>query len=75
MTARSRVLLGIIGAAAAGALIGLLIAPEKGNVTRSRVRDTTGKWVDSMGRLFTRTSNQLDGEVKSKKRKVKSALS
>lgn len=71
MTKGSRIALAIAGAAAIGAIIGLLTAPESGNEIRKRVKKTTGKWVDSMGRIFTRHKNDLEIAA----RKVQPAIS
>lgn len=68
MTTRNKIILGIFSAAAVGAIIGLLTAPERGNETRKRLRKTTGKWVDSMGRIF---SHSRDG-MTSRTRQVQS---
>ena len=37
MTTGTKVLLGILGAAAAGVVVGLLIAPDKGSETRRKI--------------------------------------
>ena len=42
MTSRNKVLLGILGAAAAGVVIGMLIAPEKGKDMRKKIKKTAG---------------------------------
>jgi gas vesicle protein len=52
MTTSGKILLGILGAAAAGVAIGLLVAPEKGSEVRKRIKRTTGTWVDSVGHVF-----------------------
>ena len=52
MTTRNKVLLGILGAAAAGVVIGLLIAPEKGSDTRKKIKSTAGGWADSLTHLW-----------------------
>ncbi len=44
MTTKNKVLLGILGAAAAGVVIGLLVAPDKGSDTRKKLRKTAGEW-------------------------------
>ena len=45
----TKVLLGILGAAAAGVVIGLLIAPEKGSDLRNNISKTAGDWADEIG--------------------------
>ncbi|HEX5653273.1 MAG TPA: YtxH domain-containing protein [Chitinophagaceae bacterium] len=64
MTTRTKIILGILGAATVGAIIGLLTAPENGQMTRKRIRNTTGKWVDNMGRIFTRTKKQVQDSAR-----------
>jgi len=45
----TKVLLGILGAAAAGVVIGILIAPEKGSDLRSNIAKTAEDWADEVG--------------------------
>lgn len=52
MTSTTKVILGIVGAAAAGVVIGLLIAPEKGSDLRGRITRTAGDWAGSIGDIF-----------------------
>jgi len=44
----SKVLLGILGAAAAGVIVGILIAPEKGSDLRNNLKKTAGDWADDV---------------------------
>jgi gas vesicle protein len=44
----SKVLLGILGAAAAGVVIGMLIAPEKGEDLRKNIKKTADDWMDEI---------------------------
>jgi len=44
----TKVLLGILGAAAAGVVIGMLIAPEKGSDLRNNISKTAGDWADEV---------------------------
>jgi len=53
MRTSSKIALGIVGAVAAGVVIGLLLAPEKGSETRKRIKRTAGEWADSLGQLYT----------------------
>lgn len=48
----SNVLLGIIGGAAAGALLGILFAPEKGSKTRRRILDKSKDYADELKEKF-----------------------
>jgi gas vesicle protein len=58
MTTRGKIALGILGAAAAGVIIGLLVAPEKGSEVRKRIKRTTGTWVDNVGHLFKKARHE-----------------
>jgi len=58
MTTTAKVALGILGAAAAGVVIGLLLAPEKGTETRRRIKQTAGEWIDSLGHLFANAKEE-----------------
>lgn len=60
MTTGTKVVLGILGAAAAGVAIGMLIAPEKGSEMRARIKKTTGDWVDSLSNLFVKGKEELE---------------
>ena len=64
MTNKSKVLLGILGAAAAGVVIGLLIAPEKGKDMRKKLRKTVGEWTDELGNLWTKTKDGMEEKVR-----------
>ena len=59
MTSTTKVLLGIVGAAAAGVVIGMLIAPEKGSDIRQRVKDTANDWACSVADLFAEGKSEL----------------
>jgi len=60
MTTGTKVVLGILGAAAAGVAIGMLIAPEKGSEMRARVKRTAGDWVDTLSNLFVKGKEELE---------------
>lgn len=42
MTSTSKIILGVVGAAAVGVAIGMLLAPEKGADIRKKISDTAG---------------------------------
>ncbi len=76
MNTKSKVLLGILGAAAAGVVIGMLVAPDKGNETRKKIKKTAGEWADHLSHLWERGKHAAeDGaqEVKDKAKYAKSA--
>jgi gas vesicle protein len=76
MNTKSKVLLGILGAAAAGVVIGLLIAPEKGSDMRKKIRKTAGDWADNLGHLWSdgkETAEDALDNVKDKVRQAKSS--
>lgn len=52
MKNRDKILLGILGAAAAGVAIGLLFYTEEGKKTRKKIKNTAGDWRDSLGSLI-----------------------
>ncbi|MEI9942701.1 MAG: YtxH domain-containing protein [Chitinophagaceae bacterium] len=76
MSTRNKVLLGILGAAAAGVVIGLLIAPEKGKDMRKKIKNTAGDWADNLSHLWTsgkRAAEDALDEVKEKGKHAKAA--
>jgi gas vesicle protein len=75
MTTKSKVLLGILGAAAAGVVIGLLVAPEKGKDMRKKIRKTADDWADNLGHLWSRGKEAAEDAADDVKEKVKHAKS
>jgi gas vesicle protein len=65
MTTRSKVILGLVGAAAAGVIVGLLVAPEKGSDIRRKVGDTATDWAGRVSDLFASAKGEVDN-LKSK---------
>lgn len=59
MTTRTKVILGLVGAAAAGVAIGLLLAPEKGSDMRKKLSTTAGGWTDHLTDLFANAKGEL----------------
>jgi gas vesicle protein len=59
MTTKTKIILRIVGAAAAGVVVGMLLAPEKGTTTMRRVKDTAGGWADQLGDLFTNAKSEV----------------
>jgi gas vesicle protein len=52
MTTTTKVILGLVGAAAVGAAIGLLLAPDKGSEIRKNIKDSAGKWTDKLSDMW-----------------------
>lgn len=59
MNNNSKMILGLIGAAAAGVLIGMMLAPEKGTDFRRRIGDTAGDWANHLTDLFANAKGEL----------------
>ena len=55
MTSTTKIVLGMMAAAAAGAAIGILLAPEKGSDLRKRIKDNVNDWIDELSTLLART--------------------
>ena len=53
MSAKTKLVLGLIGAAAAGVVVGLLLAPDSGTATRKKISSTASDWGSPLGDLFT----------------------
>ena len=60
MTTRTKVILGLAGAAAAGVIVGLLIAPETGADMRKKVGDTASNWAGRLSDLFSSAKDEVD---------------
>lgn len=73
MTTGTKVFLGILGAAAAGVAIGMLIAPEKGSEMRNRIRKSAGDWIDNLSNFFVKGKEELE-ELNERGRQTKSAV-
>jgi gas vesicle protein len=59
MTTRTKVILGIVGAAAAGVAIGMLLAPETGLDTRKNISKKAGDWAGQLSDLFASAKEEI----------------
>jgi gas vesicle protein len=60
MNSTSRTILAVMGAAAVGAVIGMLVAPEKGSDLRRKITDATGDWTNQLSDLLAQGKEQLN---------------
>jgi gas vesicle protein len=58
------ILIGIIAAATAGVLVGMLIAPEKGEDIRKSIKNAVGDWTKKMSNSIINGKEELDEELK-----------
>jgi gas vesicle protein len=56
----ANIFLGILGAATAGVIIGMLIAPEKGEDLRGKLKDTANDFAKRLGDLITQGKERFD---------------
>lgn len=60
MTTSTKIILGVVGAAAAGAVIGLILAPQKGTDLRKSLSHKAYDWADQLGDLIDSGKSKLD---------------
>lgn len=60
MSNKTKIILGLAGAAAAGVIVGLLLAPEKGSETRKVIKDTATDWADHLTDLFANAKGEIE---------------
>lgn len=65
MKTSSQIILGIACAAAAGVVIGMLVAPEKGETLRKDIKNSAGDLAKRLGDLFAQGRDHYEA-VKSK---------
>jgi len=61
MNTTTKIVLGLLGAAAVGAAVGMLLAPSKGSELRQNLKDKAGEFADNLGTMFSRGKEELDG--------------
>ena len=75
MTTKTKVILGLVGAAAAGVIVGIILAPEKGTDMRRKLGQTAGDWADHLTDLFANAKGELSNIAEKATRKGSSAAS
>ena len=73
MSGKTKLVLGLVGAAAVGVAIGLLLAPEKGADTRQKIKTTATDWSQHLSDLFASVKEGLSN-LKDKGSKTASDL-
>jgi gas vesicle protein len=73
MNNNTKLLVGILGAAAAGLVIGMMIAPEKGSDLRRNLKQTADGWIDELSNWVNKGKEYID-EVRSRASDEASAL-
>jgi gas vesicle protein len=69
-----KVILGVLGGLAAGAILGILFAPEKGDKTRKKIKNKGIDYADGLKYQYGETSNSLSKKYDSLKKEGKSFL-
>lgn len=54
------VALGLLAGAAAGAIAGVLLAPDKGTITRKKVADSASKFGDQVSKSYSATKDKVN---------------
>lgn len=63
MTTSSKIILGIVGAAAAGVAIGMLIAPEKTKELCEKLKCGVSDWTNDLKKSITKTVSGLQDDI------------
>ena len=59
MSTKSKIILGLVGAAAAGVVVGILLAPDKGSEVRRNIGRTAGDWAEHLTDLFANAKGEI----------------
>lgn len=74
MNTTTKIIIGMTVAAAAGAAIGMLLAPEKGSDLQKKIKDGAKGWLNNFATLLS-TGKELASEFKQKTLEVESGIS
>lgn len=59
MSNPNKIILGLLGAAAAGVAIGILLAPDKGGEIRKQIADKAGDFASRIGELISTGKDKM----------------
>jgi gas vesicle protein len=65
MTSNTKIILGMLAAAAAGAAIGILMAPEKGSELRRKIKDGIDEVMEDVSELLALGRDEMKNMYKS----------
>jgi len=60
----NKLLIAVLGGMAAGFVIGVLVAPEKGTELRKKISDAAGNWAEKLIDIFANSSENLSEAVR-----------
>ena len=69
-----KLLLGVLAGVAAGALIGILFAPEKGSVTRKKISKKSDDYVEDLKDKFNQLLEKVKGTAEAAEDKIEEAM-
>lgn len=69
-----KLLLGVLAGVAAGALIGILFAPEKGSVTRKKISKKGDDYVEDLKDKFNQLLEKVKGGAEAVEDKIDEAM-
>ena len=70
-----KILAGVLAGFAAGAILGVLFAPEKGSVTRRRISEMGGDYLDTLKESLGSTAEDIRDQVDEVKNEVRETAS
>lgn len=69
-----KILLGLLAGAAAGALAGILFAPEKGSVTRQNISDIAEDCAEALKRKMRDYRESIGEKIEASKEEIKNTM-
>lgn len=70
-----KVVLGMLAGLAAGAILGILFAPEKGSTTRKQILDKSGDYADELKAKFNEFCDSITEKFESTKKETEELVS